>query len=211
MDENPADEGMSVLTSLPDVSERPGEAAQWSFDGWKDWFGHAVRRILRWVPEQGVAIFYQSDIRLGAAWVDKGYLVQRAAEQEAATLLWHKIVCRKPPGTIALGRSSYSHLLCLTRGTREAPRRPGPDVLADAGEMNWSRAMGTRAAEVALSLSHRRDEHPHRRRPILWEGQRARGCKCHGARCSGRRAQREALPGRAHADRSEGRMRALER
>ncbi len=149
LEANPAEPGMSVVTSLPDVSEKPGAAEAWGFEGWKAWFGAAVRQILRWTPEHSVAIFYQSDIRRGGVWVDKGYLVMRAAEQEGASLVWHKIVCRKPPGSIALGRASYSHMLCLTRGQRAAPRRPGPDVLADAGDMNWSRAMGSRAAVVA--------------------------------------------------------------
>ncbi len=149
MNEHPADDGMSVITSLPDLSEQPGTADQWSLDGWKGWFVTSARRILRWIPESSVAIFFQSDIRRAGVWVDKSYLVMRAAEEEGASLAWHKIVCRRPPGTVALGRASYSHMLCLSRGTREAPRRPGPDVLPEAGEMNWSRAMGTAAAEVA--------------------------------------------------------------
>ncbi len=145
MAEHPAPEGTSVVTSLPDVSELP-----LPFDAWKRWFVDAARAVLRWVPSEGVAIFYQSDIRRAGVWVDKGYLVMRAAEDEGAELVWHKIVCRKPAGTIALGRPSYSHMLCLSRTAgRATPERPGPDVLPTAGHAPWSKAMGVEACRVA--------------------------------------------------------------
>lgn len=143
--ENPAAPGSSVVTSLPDIAEVPERG----FDGWRVWFADCARRIIQWLPPEGVAIFFQSDIRRGGVWVDKGYLVQRAAEEEDAWLLWHKIVCRKPPGTITHGRASYSHLLCFSRPRAAPPKRPGPDVLADAGFMPWSRAMGVSACQLA--------------------------------------------------------------
>src|SRR5689334_16673668 len=90
LEAHPAEPGTSVITSLPDVSEVPGLR----FDGWRAWFTGAARRVMRWVPGDGVAIFYQSDIRHQGVWVDKGYLVLRAAEGEGASLVWHKIVCR---------------------------------------------------------------------------------------------------------------------
>ena len=143
--ENPAPAGTSVITSLPDVSEVPERG----FEGWKSWFVHAARAVLRWVPEPGLCIFFQSDIRHDGVWVDKGYLVQRAAEAEGSALLWHKIVCRRPPGTISHGRASYSHLLCFARAPRPSLSHPGPDVLADAGHMPWSKAMGVDACRLA--------------------------------------------------------------
>ena len=144
MNENAAAPGTSVITSLPDVSELSGM----DLAAWKDWFVGAARRILQWIPDDGVAVFYQSDIRHRGAWVDKGHLVMCAVDAEDATVLWHKIVCRKPPGTIALGRASYSHMICAARVGRPV-RRPGPDVLSDAGAMSWSRAMGEEACRVA--------------------------------------------------------------
>lgn len=144
MDAHPAEPATSVVTSLPDVSELSGM----DLDGWKRWFVGAARRVLRWIPDDGVAIFYQSDIRHDGVWVDKGHLVMSAVDEERATLLWHKIVCRKPPGTIALGRPSYSHMICAARAPRSV-RHPGPDVLPDAGAMSWSRAMGVEACRVA--------------------------------------------------------------
>ncbi|MES1178674.1 MAG: SAM-dependent methyltransferase [Myxococcales bacterium] len=143
--ENPAPPGTSVITSLPDVSEVPERG----FEGWRAWFGEAARAVLRWVPEPGLVIFFQSDIRERGAWVDKGYLVQRAAEAEGRTLLWHKIVCRHAAGTISHGRASYSHLLCFAHAPHERIRHPGPDVLPDAGFKPWSKAMGVDACRLA--------------------------------------------------------------
>lgn len=141
---NEAPERASVITSLPDVSELALD-----LPSWRAWFLETARQIVRWVPVGGVAIFFQSDIRIAGALVDKGYLVMRAAEDEGATVLWHKIVCRRPPGSIALGRPSYSHMIAVVRGEHEPPKKPGPEVLADAGFMPWSRAMGVTACRVA--------------------------------------------------------------
>jgi hypothetical protein len=141
---NEASSDASVVTSLPDVTE-----LELDFDAWRAWFIDAARSVIRWIPPRGVAIFFQSDIRHRGAWIDKGYLVLRAAEEERAIVLWHKIACRHPPGTISLGRPSYSHMICVTREAREAIRQPGPDVLADAGFQPWSRAMGVNACRVA--------------------------------------------------------------
>ncbi len=142
LEANTADPKASVVTSLPDASELAIPTA-----AWRTWFIEAARRVLLWTPLE--TIFFQSDVRDGGAWIDKSYLVQRAAEEAGAQLVWHKIVCRRPPGTIAQGRASYSHMLCFARAPRETPKRPGPDVLADAGFMPWSRAMGEAACEVA--------------------------------------------------------------
>jgi hypothetical protein len=145
---NPAAAGSSVVTSLPDVSEL-------GFDGSRNWFADAARAVIRWLPSDGVAIFYQSDIRREGVWIDKSYLVMRAAEQERASLVWHKIVCRRPPGTIALGRPSYSHMLCFALDPIKTTARSGPDVLSDAGATSWSRGMGTAACQLACSYLQR--------------------------------------------------------
>jgi hypothetical protein len=143
LDANPARPDVSVVTSLPDVSE-----LELGFDGWREWFVATAARILRWIPDEGVAIFYQSDIRRSGTWVDKGFLVQRAGEETGAALLWHRIVCRRPAGTPTLGRASYSHMLCFAKAPRPATK-PAPDVLPDAGTMPWSKAMGAEACRVA--------------------------------------------------------------
>lgn len=128
----------SVVTSLPDVSEVPALG----FDGWCSWFESAAESILRGVPDDGVAIFFQSDIRHAGLWVDKGTMVARAAARVGSGLLFHRIVCRKPPGTLTLGRATYSHLLGFARVLRPVPTRATADVLPDGGPVPGKKAMG---------------------------------------------------------------------
>jgi hypothetical protein len=133
--------GASVVTSLPDVSELP----ELGMAGWQCWFEDAAALTMDAVPDEGVAIFFQSDIRQAGLWVDKGALVARAAERSRMGLLFHKIVCRKPPGTVTFGRASYSHLLGFARVLRPSPRRSTADVLPDAGFMPGNKSMGVAA------------------------------------------------------------------
>jgi hypothetical protein len=147
LNEHAAQPGDAVVTSLPDVSELPLLGP--GLEGWKSWFIAAAARVMVW-PQPGMpALFFQSDVRHHGHWVDKSYLVQQAAERAGALLIFHKIVCRKPPGTLTQGRASYSHLLAFTVGEPLIPKKPSADVLPDAGDMPWSRAMGTRACEAA--------------------------------------------------------------
>jgi hypothetical protein len=140
-----AEPGTSVITSLPDTSELP----ELSFDAWRSWFVDAASAVLHWVPATDMAIFYQSDVLHERVWVDKSHLVMRAADAEAAKLVWHKIVCRRPAGTNTWGRASYSHMLCFTRGEVPELKAASPHVLPDAGAATWSRGMGQAACEVA--------------------------------------------------------------
>ena len=94
LSEHPAAPGTSVVTSLPDRSELAGV----SFGEWRDWFVNAARAVLRWLPGDGAAIFYQTDVRHDHVWVDKAQLVSCGASAESLALIWHKIVCRRPPG-----------------------------------------------------------------------------------------------------------------
>lgn len=148
LEEHPAEPGTSVITSLPDISELP----ELGFEGWRAWFIAAAERVMRWVPDAGVAIFYQSDIRWQNVWIDKAHLVHSAADIAGRVLVFHKIVCRSAPGTISWGRASYSHLVCFASAPLEGARKPGPDVLPDAGVMPWSRAMGVEACRLACSF-----------------------------------------------------------
>jgi hypothetical protein len=135
----------SVITSLPDVSEVPALG----LDGWRAWFEDAANRILASVPPEGIAIFFQSDIKRDGLWLDKGALCARAAERTGMGLLFHKIVCRRPPGTVTYGRAGYSHLLGFASTLRPSLRRATADVLADAGFMPGSKAMGVKACVAA--------------------------------------------------------------
>lgn len=142
---NPAQLGMSIVTSLPDYSELPNM----SFKGWHEWFVEASGAVLRWIPPGGCAVFFQTDIRHEHIWIDKAAMIHSAAVAHHRPMLWHKIVCRNPAGTITPGRPGYAHMLCFVNGTAWTPQRPGPDVIADGGTKPWVRAMGVNACAVA--------------------------------------------------------------
>lgn len=129
----------SLVASMPDISEFP------HFDTfeWKTWFTETAELILSKTPEDGVTIFYQSDIKVQGEWFDKGYLCQKAAEKLGHRLLWHKIVCRTSPGIATFGRPSYSHLLCFSKKLRLTDlSKSSADVLPELGEKTWERGMG---------------------------------------------------------------------
>ncbi len=106
---------------------------------------NAGRAALAATPDNGVTIFYQSDIKRDGTWVDKSYLCQKAAEAEGRALLWHKIVCRHPAGSVTYGRPSYSHILCFSKEVRAPVEASTADVLPEAGEKTWTRGMGIEA------------------------------------------------------------------
>ena len=133
--------GASVITSLPDVSEVP----RLGFDGWRQWFEEAAASVMSAVPREGVAIFFQSDIRHAGRWVDKGAMVATGAERAGGTMLFHRIVCRRPAGTLSTGRATYSHLLGFAQVTPAPSGRSRADVIPDAGFMPGHKAMGVNA------------------------------------------------------------------
>jgi hypothetical protein len=132
--------GASVITSLPDVSELP----RLGLDGWRRWFEDAAALVMESIDEQGVAIFFQSDIKRDGRWIDKGALVNRAAERLGMGQLFHTIVCRKPPGTLTFGRATYAHMVGFARWPfRQKQARL--DVLADGGWKPGPKSMGVNA------------------------------------------------------------------
>lgn len=139
--------GCSFVTSLPDVSE-----VSLPLDEWKLWFQRAAEVILTKCPPEGVAIFFQTDIKVEGTVVDKGFLVQKAAESAGVPLLWHKIVCRLPAGNTSYSRPAYSHMLCFSRGVRAEIAKSTVDVLPRPGEVTWTRGMGVEACRAACKF-----------------------------------------------------------
>ena len=133
--------GASVITSLPDVSELP----RLGLDGWRRWFEDAAALVMACTADEGVAIFFQSDIKRGGFWIDKGVLVSRAAERVGLGLLFHKIVCRKPPGTSTFGRATYAHMLGFARRQSRGHERARVDVLPVGGLQPGPKSMGVHA------------------------------------------------------------------
>ncbi|MEK6556121.1 MAG: SAM-dependent methyltransferase [Bdellovibrionota bacterium] len=144
-------EGCSTIASMPDISE----FSTFSLDEWKTWFINAAKLILSKTPDDGICIFYQSDIKYEGAWVDKGYLCQKAAEQTGHELIAHKIISRATPGTPGFGRPLYSHMVCFSKGIRPDVALATPDVLPSAGESTWARGTGIEAARLACGFIKR--------------------------------------------------------
>jgi hypothetical protein len=137
-----------VVTSLPDLSELPELGAE----GWRRWFVATATLACGAVAGDAVAVFYQTDVKREGRWIDKAHLVLSGAEAAGSHLLWHKVVCRVPPGTTTFGRPAYAHLLCLSRGLRLPAGRSSPDVLPRLGQMTWARAMGREACEAVAAF-----------------------------------------------------------
>jgi len=141
-------DGACAVTSLPDVSEI-GK----SLPVWREWFLGAVRLVVDAVPDDSAALFFQSDIKRDGEWIDKGAMVIRAAGEAGARVLFHKIVCRRPPGMLTQGRPGFTHLVAVSRAMQCPDTLPIPDVIADAGRSLWVRAMGVRAAAHAVRFA----------------------------------------------------------
>jgi hypothetical protein len=140
--------GACAVTSLPDVSE-----VGLALPVWREWFLGAVRLVIDSVPDESAAIFFQSDIKRDGRWIDKGALVTRAAEDAGAHVLFHKIVCRRPPGMLTAGRPGFTHMIAVSQAMKCPDILPMPDVIADAGPQKWVRAMGVRAAGHAVRFA----------------------------------------------------------
>ncbi len=140
--------GACAVTSLPDVSE-----VGLALPVWRTWFLEAVDLVVGAVPDESAAVFFQSDIKRDGVWIDKGALVIRAAEDAGARVLFHKIVCRRPPGLLTLGRPGYTHLIAVSRTMQCPDVLPLPDIITDAGRQPWVRAMGIRAAAHAVRFA----------------------------------------------------------
>lgn len=136
----------AIVTSLPDASELP----ELGLAGWRRWFVETVALACSAVADDAVAMFYQTDVKRDGRWIDKGHLVMLGADAADSHALFHKIVCRVPPGTTTFGRPAYAHLVCVSRARRLAPGASTPDVLPALGEMSWSRAMGSDACDAAV-------------------------------------------------------------
>ncbi len=139
------DSSASFVASMPDISEFTG----WPLEQWKEWFMSTAELVLAKTPDEGVSIFYQSDIKMEGEWIDKAYLVQKMAEKTGSAQLFHKIICRVKPGFATFGRPAYSHILCFSKKLRLRDLRYStPDVIPEIGDKTWERGMGLEACTM---------------------------------------------------------------
>ena len=130
--------GCSLVTSLPDFSEFP----KLTLAEWRQWFERTAGLVMQASAPGGVAIFYQRDKKIDGEWIDKAYLIQKAAEREGYRQIWHKVVSRVANGNITYGKPVYSHLLCFSKELKVDLAHSTVDILPTAGESTWVRGMG---------------------------------------------------------------------
>jgi hypothetical protein len=140
--------GASIVTSLPDISEFP----KFSIEEWKNWFIETAKLVMTKCPDEGVSIFYQSDIKRDGQWIDKSYLIQKAAEQVGQIMVTHKIVCRVPAGINTQTKVGYSHLMCFSKSSQPELIKGFADVLPETGETTWERGMGIKVCQLACQM-----------------------------------------------------------
>ncbi|MEO7735589.1 MAG: SAM-dependent methyltransferase [Kofleriaceae bacterium] len=180
----------AIVTSLPDHSELPALGVP----AWRDWFIATVALACHAVGDDAVAMFYQTDVKHDGRWIDKAHLVMCGADAAGSHVLWHKVVCRVPPGLTTFGRPAYAHLVCLSRARRLAPGTSTADVLPALGTMSWSRAMGSAACDAAVrfvaSIGARTVVDPFCGHGSILAAANAHGLDAIGVELSRRRARR---------------------
>lgn len=87
LNNQPVLQGCSFITSLPDITELQGHLQQLSLAQYKAWVISTAQLVLNRCPNDGVAIFFQTDIKVEGSWLNKAYLIQRAAEETGHALL----------------------------------------------------------------------------------------------------------------------------
>eukprot|EP00929_Paragymnodinium_shiwhaense_P065217 TRINITY_DN32715_c0_g1_i1.p1 TRINITY_DN32715_c0_g1~~TRINITY_DN32715_c0_g1_i1.p1 ORF type:complete len:389 (-),score=68.20 TRINITY_DN32715_c0_g1_i1:40-1206(-) len=164
-------EGAFIFTSLPDVSEVQEFAP--TLADWRAWFLEASRCVFRALPPGGLAVFYQTDIRVPeVGQVSKAFIVlSAAAEVPEVSLIWHKIVHfdNVDQPSHSSNTVKYTHLLCFRRGPPDvgvsfaSGAEVGgmiPDVVARGqkpwGLKNAARCMGAGATLAVLKAVSRR-------------------------------------------------------
>jgi len=113
--------GSLIFTSLPDACEVQDFAP--TREAWAAWFLEAVKAVLRALPPEGCAVFYQTDVRdqeIGQ--VSKSYLVLHGAcAVDDVSLIWHKIVHFGSIDHPACTSVQYTHLLCFYKHEKPDP------------------------------------------------------------------------------------------
>jgi len=116
--------GASVVTSLPDSSELPALG----LDGWRRWFDEAAVLTMQSVPDAGVAIFFQSDVR--RAGLCPGLDRSFGCEAELIGL----VVAQEPAAGSDLARNGMVTLYVAAPGAGPMDEEPAATEAAPAAE-----------------------------------------------------------------------------
>eukprot|EP00035_Acanthoeca_spectabilis_P004057 m.98396 g.98396 ORF g.98396 m.98396 type:complete len:346 (+) comp12426_c0_seq4:149-1186(+) len=148
--------GGHVITSMPCSDELSNMGL--TLPQYREWFSAAARAVLLACPADNFVIFYQSDeVSSHGQWHSKFAWIHAEAEQVGAVLLWHKVMCIRPPDKEKANlRPGYSHMVCFSRKLRVDDAVQQPDVLSSRGDMLWPKAMGQDACKLACRFVYKR-------------------------------------------------------
>ena len=125
----PFQEGSSVFTSLPDISEIESSLLKGISDPleriqvYEEWFIKVSRHILNRLPNNAYAIFLQSPVRAIDAktnkvlkYIDKSHLLAIAVLRTNCVLMWKKMTINSVLDKRSFHRPTYSDLICFGKG-----------------------------------------------------------------------------------------------
>ncbi|KAL0488604.1 tRNA (guanine(10)-N2)-methyltransferase [Acrasis kona] len=149
-----------LATSLPDYL-----AMGMTLEQWRPWFIDTAVKLLQKLPDQSLALFYQTDAKIRQSdggptdkkkqteWVDKGMLLQQAASQvQGVKLVWHKIIDKTKQNASNKSKMGYSHLLCFGKNRGVAMHRDDMPDVVDRGELIYKNSISVNACLIAAIL-----------------------------------------------------------
>jgi hypothetical protein len=141
-------QGVSIVSSLPDVSE-----VGLSFARWQTWFVDVTAQLMRAVLPGALLVLVQTDTRKDGAWVDKAGLVSRGIIDGGGMLLEKRIILRKELDDLqpSTARAAFQTMLVAGRAPLSVPSAL-PDVIVEAGHTTWNRGLGHKTTWACLSV-----------------------------------------------------------
>ena len=124
----------AVYTGIPDAAE-----VGLDIESYAVWFDTVMEKILEKTSSDGFVIIQVTDRKAGGKQFSKSNRILNAADRKGWSLLWHKIVLKRKPGSTDLMRVSYSHLICLS--VSRTVGRAFPDVI-ESGSMWYKNGTG---------------------------------------------------------------------
>lgn len=135
----------NVVTGIPDYNEMNLK----TIDEYLNFFETVSDLIFKKTDPFGIIIFIQTDRKYNKQWYDKSTILNNIATKNNFKLLWHKIILKRPVGSVHLQRPTYSHFLAYSKFA--GPSNNIPDVIT-GGNTVYSNATPVNAAKIAVEF-----------------------------------------------------------
>ena len=116
----------------------------WTIEEWLELWDTVIPLMLDYAE---TVICYQTDRRHNGTWLSKPNLILKHIEGRPHELRWHRIVLRRPVGSVDLYRPTYSHLIALSTAP---PGERLPDVI-QGGRPVYENGLPMLAASQAIT------------------------------------------------------------